>query len=533
MFEYGIKSRKSDLYELNIKSAMVHWNYEPAQLYEKALLKGEGVIADSGALMVDTSIFTGRAPKDKYVVKDENTENIIWWSHVNQPIEPAVFDAVLDEMTKYLYDKELFARDGYAGADPNYRIKVRFVNTYAWQNLFCYNMFIRPIKKEIETFMPDWVVIDAPEFRVDPRRFGIRSSNFAFVSFSKKLIIIGGSGYAGEIKKGVFTVMNYVLPHEKGILPMHCSANEGRKGDTAIFFGLSGTGKTTLSADPKRALIGDDEHGWTKNGIFNFEGGCYAKVINLTKEKEPQIWDAIKFGAILENTRFFPDTRHVNFKESKVTENTRVSYPIHHIDHAKVPSIGKQPDHIFFLTCDAYGVLPPISRLNPAQTMYHFISGFTAKVAGTEMGITEPQPTFSACFGAAFLPLHPTTYAEILGKNMKKTKAKVWLVNTGWTGGPFGVGERINLNYTRAMITAALEGKLDNVRYIEDPVFGVSVPTEVPRIPSEMLFPKNTWKDKDKFDEEAQKLADMFIENFKKYKEFANDEILSGAPKSK
>jgi phosphoenolpyruvate carboxykinase (ATP) len=533
MFEYGVKSKKSDLYDIGIKSATVHWNYQPAQLYEEALKNGEGVIVDSGALMVDTSIFTGRAPKDKYVVKDDNTENTVWWGSVNQPIEPEVFDTVLDEMTKYLYNKQLYARDGYAGVDPKYRLKVRFVNTYAWQNLFCYNMFLRPTEKELEKFEPDWVVMDAPEFRINPKRFGIRSSNYAFVSFTKKMIIIGGTGYAGEIKKGIFSVMNYVLPEEKGILSMHCSANEGEKGDTAIFFGLSGTGKTALSADPNRALIGDDEHGWTEDGVFNFEGGCYAKVINLSKEKEPQIWDAIKFGAIVENTRFIPGTRSIDFKSAKVTENTRVSYPIYHIDNAKTPSVGNQPKNIFFLTCDAFGVLPPISKLNPGQAMFHFISGFTAKVAGTEMGITEPVPTFSACFGAAFLPLHPTKYAEILGENMKNTKVNVWLVNTGWTGGPYGVGERMSLPYTRAMITAALEGKLDKVEYVKDPVFGVSVPTETPGIPADILIPKNTWKDKSKFDETAKKLAKMFNDNFKKFKEFANTEILSGAPKVK
>jgi phosphoenolpyruvate carboxykinase (ATP) len=531
MIQTGIRSKVSDLYALGIKSATVHWNYEPAQLYEQALKRGEGVIADTGALMIDTSIFTGRAPKDKYVVRDDTTDQTVWWGNINQPISSDVFDEVQKELITYLYDKELYARDGWAGADPKYRLGVRFVNTYAWQNLFVDNMFIRPTEEEIEQFSPEWIVISAPEFRVDPKRFGIRSSNFAFVNFTKKRIIIGGTGYAGEIKKGIFSVLNYILPQQKGVLSMHCSANVGKNNDTSIFFGLSGTGKTTLSADPNRELIGDDEHGWTDDGVFNFEGGCYAKVIDLSKEKEPQIWDAVKFGAILENTRFIEGTRHVDFQDSRVTENTRVSYPIEHIDNARVPSMGPQPKNIFFLTCDAFGVLPPISRLNSGQAMFHFISGFTAKVAGTEMGITEPVPTFSACFGAAFLPLHPTKYAELLGENLKKNEVKVWLVNTGWTGGPYGVGERMSLKYTRAMITAALEGKLDGVEVKDDPIFGVSVPQHCEGVPSEVLVTVNTWSDKGQFEETAKKLAGMFNENFKKYSDYANEEILSGAPK--
>lgn len=531
MIETGKKGKNDDLYPLGIKSARVHWNCSPAELYEEVLRRGEGVIADTGALMVDTSIFTGRAPKDKYVVKDELTEQTVWWGNINQPIPPDTFDEVYKEMITYLYDKELYARDGFAGADPKYRIGVRFVTTLAWQNLFCYNMFIRPTDEEIEQFEPDWVVIDAPEFRVDPKRFGIRSSNFAFVNFTKKQIIIGGTGYAGEIKKGIFSVLNFILPHEKGILSMHSSANVGKDGDTAIFFGLSGTGKTTLSADPNRDLIGDDEHAWTEDGVFNFEGGCYAKVIDLSAEKEPEIWEAIKYGAILENTRFYPGTRTVDFGNTRVTENTRVSYPIYHIEHARIPSVGPQPKNIFFLTADAFGVLPPISKLNPGQAMFHFISGFTAKVAGTEVGITDPEPTFSACFGAAFLPLHPTKYAELLGENMKKSGVSVWLVNTGWTGGPFGIGERMSLKHTRAMITAALEGKLDHVDYKNDEIFGVAIPQSCEGVPAEVLNPIDTWEDKEKYRETARKLAGMFNKNFNKYRDYANEEILSGAPK--
>lgn len=531
MKETGIRSKKSNLYQQGIASARLHWNYTPAELYEHIICKNEGVMTDTGAIMVDTSAFTGRAPKDKYVVKDEKTTDTVWWGNINQPIEPSVFDAVEEEMRKYLYDKELYVRDGFAGADPKHRLPIRFVNTYAWQNLFVYNMFLRPTQDELEAFEPEWTVWDAPEFTVEPTRFGIRSSNFALVNFTKKKIIIGGSGYAGEIKKGIFSVLNYILPQERDVLAMHCSANVGQDGDVAIFFGLSGTGKTTLSADPERGLIGDDEHGWTDEGVFNFEGGCYAKVIDLSREKEPQIWDAIKFGAILENTRFDGEnSRTVDFENNVVTENTRVSYPIHHIDNAVEPSVAGKPKNIFFLTCDAFGVLPPISKLTPGQAMFHFISGYTAKVAGTEVGITEPQTTFSACFGAAFIPLHPTKYAELLGKKMLEDKVNVWLVNTGWTGGPYGVGSRMKLKYTRAMITAALKGELDEVEYHDHTVFKVAIPYTCPGVPDEVLSPKATWNNDEGYYQTANKLADKFNENFKKYADYANDEIMAGAP---
>jgi len=532
MRQYGIRSKVSDLYAIGIKSAKVHWNYTPAELYEQILRKDEGMLADNGAVMVDTSAFTGRAPKDKYVVKDEKSANTVWWGEINQDISPEVFEEVYDEMIKYLYNKELFVRDGFAGADPNYRLKIRFVNTLAWQNLFCYNMFLRPTQEELEAFIPEFTVIDAPEFIVDPKRFGIRHSNFALVNLTKNIIIVGGSGYAGEIKKGIFSVMNYHLPEERNVLSMHCSANVGKKGDVAVFFGLSGTGKTTLSADPNRGLIGDDEHGWTKEGIFNFEGGCYAKVVNLSREKEPQIYDAVKFGAILENTRFFQGTRTPNYDDTRVTENTRVSYPLHHIENAVEPSMAGIPKNIFFLTCDAFGVLPPISKLDPGQAMYHFISGYTAKVAGTEVGITEPQTTFSACFGAAFLPLHPTKYAEILGQKMKETDVNVWLVNTGWVGGAYGVGSRIKLKYTRAMITAALEGKLDDVDFEKHKIFGVSMPKSCPEVPEQILSPEFAWEDKQAYADTANKLARKFAANFEQYADYANDEIMSGAPKA-
>lgn len=531
MKETGIRSTKSNLYKQGIAAARVHWNYTPAELYEEIITRKEGVMTDTGAIMVDTSSFTGRAPKDKYVVKDAKTENTVWWGPINQPIESSVFDAVEEEMRKYLYDRELFVRDVFAGADPKHRLAVRCVNTYAWQNLFVNNMFLRPSKEEVLNFEEDWTVWDAPEFRVEPTRFGIRSSNFALVNFTKKKIIIGGTGYAGEIKKGIFSVLNYILPEEKGVLAMHCSANVGKDGDVAIFFGLSGTGKTTLSADPNRGLIGDDEHGWTDEGVFNFEGGCYAKVIDLSREKEPQIWDAIKFGAILENTRFISeDSRTVDFENSVVTENTRVSYPIHHIDNAVEPSMAGKPKNIFFLTCDAFGVLPPIAKLTPGQAMFHFISGYTAKVAGTEVGITEPQSTFSACFGAAFMPLHPTKYAELLGKKMREDNVNVWLVNTGWTGGPYGVGSRMSLKYTRAMITAALNGELEDVDYHNHTVFKMAIPYTCPGVPSEILSPKATWNNDKGFYETTNKLANKFNANFEKYAEYANEEIMAGAP---
>lgn len=531
MLETGLKPNKHDLYDLGIRSARVHWNYLPSHLYEEILQRKEGILTDRGSLMVDTSYFTGRAPKDKYIVKDVLTENTIWWGQVNQPISSDNFDALFHEMIKYLYNKELFVRDGYAGADPKYRLKCRFINTQAWQNLFCYNMFIRPSKEELEEFNPEFTVISAPEYTVDPKLYGIKQSNFAILNFSKNLIIIGGSGYAGEIKKGIFSVLNYKLPQDYNVLPMHSSANIGRAGDTALFFGLSGTGKTTLSADPDRGLIGDDEHGWTEDSIFNFEGGCYAKTINLSAEKEPDIWNAIRFGAIEENERFFEGTRTVDYSNSRVTENTRVSYPIHFIRNAVNPSVGTIPKNIFFLTADAFGILPPISRLDPGQAMYHFISGYTAKVAGTEMGIKEPQTTFSACFGAAFLPLHPTVYARMLGEKMLKHKVNVWLVNTGWIGGKYGVGKRIDIKFTRAMISAALEGKLEGSEFKRNSIFGTMVPVVCPGVPPEVLRPRSLWADQADFVVTANKLVEEFHKNFDKYKEFANKEILSGAPR--
>ncbi|GAA4385628.1 phosphoenolpyruvate carboxykinase (ATP) [Hymenobacter koreensis] len=511
----------------------VRLNLTPAELVEEALRNGEGTLTDTGALMADTGKFTGRSPKDRFVVRDANTEDSVWWGDINIPFDADKFDQLHQKMVAYLADKKIYVRDAMAGAHPDYELKLRVVNELAWHNLFCYNMFLRPEEGADTSWTPDFSIICAPGFEADPAVDGTRQPNFAILNFTKKMILIGGTGYAGEMKKGIFGVLNYLLPHERETLPMHCSANVGESGDAAIFFGLSGTGKTTLSADPNRGLIGDDEHGWMpgQNGIFNFEGGCYAKVIDLSKEKEPQIWDAIKFGSIVENTRFIPGTHTVDYANKSVTENTRTAYPINYIDNAIEPSVAGVPKNIFFLTADAFGVLPPISRLDKSHAMYHFMSGYTAKVAGTEMGITEPQTTFSACFGAVFLPLHPTKYAEMLGQKMEEHEVNVWLINTGWSGGSYGVGSRMKLPYTRAMITAALEGKLNDVEFVKHPIFGVEVPASVPGVPTEILDPRNTWSDKEGYDKTAASLAEKFVNNFKKYADFANEEILAGAPK--
>ncbi|MDN3671175.1 phosphoenolpyruvate carboxykinase (ATP) [Echinicola jeungdonensis] len=505
-------------------------NLPPEALIEEAIRNNEGVLTDTGALMADTGQFTGRSPKDRFIVKDEITTDTIWWGEINKPISTEQYEGLYEKMLQFLEDKKVYVRDAIAGADPKYQLDLRIYNTHAWQNLFCYNMFLRPTTEQLKSFNPNFTIICAPEFKANPAVDGTRGENFTIINLNKNIILIGGSAYAGEIKKGIFSVLNYTLPLKENVLSMHCSANIGKDKDTAIFFGLSGTGKTTLSADSKRKLIGDDEHGWTEEDIFNFEGGCYAKVIDLTREKEPEIWDAIKFGAIVENTRFYPDTRRVDYTNKSVTENTRTAYPIHHIKNIAIPSTGEVPHNIFFLTADAFGVIPPISKLNKAQAMYHFISGYTAKVAGTEVGISEPQTTFSACFGAAFLPLHPTKYAELFGQKMETHHANVWLVNTGWTGGPYGKGSRIKLKYTRAMIHAALNGELDHVEYRPHEKFEIAVPQHCPQVPDKLLNPKNTWEDKKAYDQKADHLINSFLKNFEQYKAYANETILSGAP---
>ncbi|MEP6949976.1 MAG: phosphoenolpyruvate carboxykinase (ATP) [Ginsengibacter sp.] len=522
---------KNMLFNLGLKSAEnIFYQLSPEELVAQAVEKGEGVLNDTGALVVDTGEFTGRSPKDRFIVKDTLTASTINWNEFNLPIEEKYFDRLYQKMIDFLAGKKLWIRDCYACAHPGYRLNIRVINENPCCSLFIYNMFLRPEEKELSKIKIDWHLIQIPHFFADPATDGTPQRNFVIINFTKKIILIGGTQYTGEMKKGIFSILNYILPHDKNVLSMHCSANMGNDGDTAIFFGLSGTGKTTLSADPNRKLIGDDEHGWTKDSVFNFEGGCYAKTIDLSEEKEPEIYHAIRPGALVENVTFVKGTNKIDYTSKKITENTRVSYPLDFISNAIEPSIGKTPKNIFFLTADAYGILPPISKLSPGQAMYHFISGYTAKVAGTEAGVKEPKPTFSACFGAPFLPLHPTRYAEMLGTKMKEHRVNVWMVNTGWNGGAYGVGSRMKLEYTRAMITAALEGKLDHVKYHPHSVFGMMMPDECPGVPGEMLSAKFTWKDKDAYVATAHQLADFFIKNFEKYKDFANDEILAGAP---
>jgi phosphoenolpyruvate carboxykinase (ATP) len=509
----------------------VHWNLAPAELYEHALSRGEGRMVHMGGLAAVTAPHTGRSPNDKYTVREPASEETVDWGKVNVALSREHYDVLKRDVIDYLNDQELFVRDARAGADPQYGINVRVVNTQAWHNLFCYNMFLRPTHRELEDIVPDFTILHAPGYKADPDRHGTRSSTFIVVSLADRVVLIGGTQYAGEMKKSIFSVLNYMLP-EHGVLPMHCSANIGRDGDVALFFGLSGTGKTTLSADPERALIGDDEHGWSDHGVFNFEGGCYAKVIRLNPKTEPEIYAATQqFGTILENVILESDTRGIDFDNAEITENTRASYPIHYIPHVVGSGLGGLPRNIVFLTADAFGVLPPISRLTPGQAMYHFLSGYTAKVAGTERGVTEPQATFSACFGAPFLPRHPGTYARMLGDKLREHGVAVWLVNTGWSGGSYGVGERMALPFTRAMVRAALAGRLDHAEFEADPVFGLAIPTEVPDVPSKILQPRNTWADQDDYDRTAAKLARMFHENMAKYASELDAEILAAGPK--
>ncbi len=533
MLEYGRKPSIGSVVDYGITEGHAHWNLSPKELIEIAEQLDQARQTSSGAIAIDTGEFTGRSPKDKFTVKDETTASEVWWNNFNIAFDSDKFDRLYAKMIHYFNGKEVYVRDAFACADPRYRMSLRVMNEFAWSNLFVYNMFIRPDENELQNFKPEWLVLNAPGFQADPRVDGTRQHNFSIINFTRKIILIGGSAYTGEIKKGIFTVLNFVLP-QRNVLPMHCSANVGEAGDTAIFFGLSGTGKTTLSTDPNRKLIGDDEHGWTPdNVIFNFEGGCYAKTIDLTEEKEPDIFRAIKRGALLENVGFKPQTNIVDYADGSRTENTRVSYPIDHIVNIANPSLAKNPNNIFFLTCDAYGVLPPISKLTPGQAAFHFMSGYTAKVAGTEAGITEPTMTFSACFGAPFMPLHPARYAEMLNKKIHDGDVDVWLVNTGWSGGPYGVGKRMSLTYTRALITAALRGDFDHAEFEYHDVFGVAMPLKCQGVPSEILNPRNTWRDKDAYDNKANFLAEAFLKNFEKFASGANEEILAGAPRSK
>ncbi len=508
----------------------LHFQLSPEELLHHTLQNGEGTLTDTGALACETGRFTGRSPKDKFIVRDPKTAKTVHWGDINQPFDPERFEQLHQKMRRFLKTKTVYARYAQAGAASEYRLNLLVLNTQAWQNLFANHLFLRPNEAELTAFVPEWTLLCIPEFEADPATDGTRQANFTLVDFSRKIILIGGTGYAGEMKKAVFTVLNFLLPVQHGVLPMHCAANVGADGDTALFFGLSGTGKTTLSADPARRLIGDDEHGWADDSVFNFEGGCYAKVVDLSAENEPEIFAALRDGAILENTRFVPGTRTVDFTDQSRTENTRGAYPLDAIPNAISPSVGSVPRHIFFLTADAFGVLPPLARLTPEQAMYYFLSGYTAKLAGTEMGVCEPQATFSACFGAAFLPLHPVHYAEMLGEKLRESGACVWLVNTGWTGGPYGTGSRMSLAYTRTLIRAALEGALQSVAFRPHAVFGLMMPTHCPGVPSELLNPRATWADKTAYDRQANRLAWAFRKNFQPYAQAVGPAVLRHAP---
>lgn len=511
----------------------VYWNLSTPMLYEQIVRRREGAIVHLGPICVTTGDHTGRSPNDKFTVKEPTSENDIWWGKVNRPIEQSKFDNLLRRMIAYIQNRDVFVFDGYVGTAEPYRMPVRIITEYAWHSLFARNMFVRELNHEkLVNHVPEFTVIDMPRFHAEPEFDGTRSQTFILVDFSKRLVLIGGSEYAGEIKKSIFTAMNYYLP-KRGVMSMHCSANYGSsKEDTALFFGLSGTGKTTLSADPNRTLIGDDEHGWSDHGVFNFEGGCYAKVIRLDPKGEPDIYETTRqFGTILENVIYDSDTRRIDLNDGSLTENTRSSYPITQIENADPDGLGGHPKNIIFLTADAFGVLPPVSKLTNAQAMYHFLSGYTAKVAGTERGVTEPQPNFSACFGAPFMPLHPGVYAKLLGDKIEKHQAHVWLVNTGWTGGPYGVGQRMKLGYTRKMVTAALNGSLAEVETYTEPFFGLQIPKHVPDVPDEVLNPRHTWQDPEAYDAQARKLVGMFVENFKQFESGVTEDILHAGPK--
>jgi len=507
----------------------VRRNFSTPKLVETAIKNGEAMLSARGALVSETGKRTGRSPKDKFTVKDAITENKVAWGGVNLPFSAEKFDALYQRVLEHLGNREIYVQDLFCGADPKYQLPIQVINEYAWHNLFVHQLFIRPTAEELKTHEPEFTIVSAPSFLADPKRDGTNSEVFVVVNFTRRLVIIGGTQYAGEMKKSIFGVMNFLLP-DRNVFPMHCSANIGEDGVTALFFGLSGTGKTTLSADPTRRLIGDDEHGWSATGIFNFEGGCYAKCIKLSEKNEPQIWNALDFGSVLENVVLDPATRVPNYDDDSKTENTRAAYPVEHIDNAVIPGFGGHPRNVVFLTADAFGVLPPVSKLTPEQAMFHFMSGYTAKVAGTEAGVTEPQATFSTCFGAPFMPLPPKVYAEMLGRRLREHHAQCWLVNTGWQGGPYGVGKRMSLPYTRAMVNALVEGKLNNVDFEIEPAFGLSIPKSVPGVPSDLLKPRNSWKDATAYDKMAADLSDRFAKNFEQFD--APREIKEAGPRA-
>jgi phosphoenolpyruvate carboxykinase (ATP) len=494
-----------------------HRNLSTPQLVETAIARGEGRLAASGALVAYTGVRTGRSPRDKFTVEDAETRERVDWGKVNQPFPQDKFDALLQRVLRHMAERDLYIMDLAAGADTTYRLPIQVICEYAWHALFVKQLFIRPEGEQLAHHKPEFTVIAAPEFDAVPERDGVKSGTFILTDFTKKVVLIGGTKYAGEMKKSIFGVMNFLLPG-RNVFPMHCSANIGADGTTALFFGLSGTGKTTLSADPERRLIGDDEHGWSPDGVFNFEGGCYAKCVDLSAEKEPQIYNAIRFGSVLENVALDPRTGEPDYSDIRYTENTRAAYPVDFIANAVIPGIGGHPKNVLFLAADAFGVLPPIARLTPDQAMYHFLSGYTAKLAGTEAGLgSEPVPEFSTCFGSPFLPLAPRVYAEMLGRRLREHSAQCWLVNTGWSGGGFGVGQRMSLKHTRAMVHAALDGRLAQAEFVTEPAFGLSIPTTCPGVPAEILSPRNVWADKTAYDAQAKLLAAKFAENFKKF----------------
>jgi phosphoenolpyruvate carboxykinase (ATP) len=521
-----------DNYGIN-RPAAVYWNLNTPELYEEIVRRGEGIISSHGALIVDTGEHTGRAAKDKAIVREASSEDKVWWGEVNKEFSREKFDAIKQRMMAHADGRELFVQDTFGGADPRYQLPVRIITELAWHSLFARTMFIN--KNEdgaTHNHHPEFTIINFPSFRAEPERDGTRSQTFILVDFGQRLVLIGGTSYAGETKKSVFSILNYLLP-QRGVMSMHCSANVGQQGDVAIFFGLSGTGKTTLSADPERKLIGDDEHGWSGDGVFNFEGGCYAKVIKLSPEAEPDIYRTTRtFGTVLENVVYDPETRILNLDDASKTENTRAAYPLESIPNIVPEGHAGHPQNIIMLTADAFGVLPPVASLTPEQAMYHFLSGYTAKVAGTEKGVKEPEATFSTCFGAPFMVLHPGVYADLLGKRMSEHNAKCWLVNTGWSGGPYGVGQRMKIGHTRAMIRAILNGSLAQVETKPDPIFGVGVPVSCPDVPTEVLMPRNTWTDKDAYDQKARDLARRFNENFKKYSDGVSEQVRAVAPKT-